>query len=314
MEEKEEFRIGECGVCDIEDFIGSDEDLCTEYFSEPAVEYNYGYNFITAMRDRCRMGYFIGVDRFAQIDGKWCKEYALKEYAVYIGDDAYVANRALFQYLIDLAKETGCSRIICKNKGGNTLFWQFLEQSCFVEDDENWILSLPNAKLPEADELVIPKEDEALGFAELFFLREQEFMLDREICRFSWGDESIVVDRKTGVCKFSKQFSVIGDGAFAVHGKKELCILEICSQLLSDNETKPIDIILPDAKATATTPDIRVGDAGYFVSEAAMPMKERQTLRLALKLEGQLKKYGITHFYFDFETGGRRNNLAYSIL
>ena len=139
-------------------------------------------------------------------------------------------------------------------------------------------------------------------------------MLDREICRFSWGDESIVVDRKTGVCKFSKQFSVIGEGAFTVHGKKELCILEICSQLLSDNETKTIEIALPHTKATATTPDIRVGDAGYFVSETAMPMKERQALRLALKQEGQLQKYGIAQFYFDFETGGRRNHIAYSLL
>ena len=312
--DEDDFIIGESGVCDIEDFIGSDEDLCVEYFSQPGVEYNYGYNFICAVKERCRMGYFIGVDRFCQMDGKWGKEYALKEYAVYIGSEAYMTNRALFQYLIDLAKEKGCSRIVCENRGGNTLFWQFLEQNGFVEDGENWILDLPNAVLPEADQLVIPKEGEALDLFALFFLREQGFVLNKEICRFAWEDESIVVNRKTGVCEFSEKFSVVGDGAFVVNGEKELCMLEICSQLLKYNDPATVEILLPSAKATAVTPDIRVGDAGYFVSDEKMSLKDRQALRLALKQEGQLKKYGITQFYFDFEVGGRHSNLAYSIL
>ena len=33
-------------IFNIDEIIGSDEDLCTAHYSAPNIEYNYGYNYI----------------------------------------------------------------------------------------------------------------------------------------------------------------------------------------------------------------------------------------------------------------------------
>lgn len=310
-QDEDGYIIGECSVCDIDDIIGTDEDLCVQYFSEPEVEYDYGYNYITAVKDRYRMGYFIGVGRFFKKDGKWGKEYALKEYAVYQEKDAYIAHHALFNYLLTYAKEKGCSRIICKNKGGNTLFWQYLEQNGFEESENEWILFLPDAEMCEKDKMVIPKANEALGFEELFFLSELGFSLDEEKCMHTYGGEQISVNRKTGECEFSQGFAVLGEGKFTVRGKRELGILRCCFELLEMDIKKPISIYLESAKTSDTVPDILADGYGVFVEKDFSGMREEYSFSVKLKQAGQIQKVCYYCYHFNLEVGGRYSCLGF---
>lgn len=312
--DEDEYIIGECSVCDIDDIIGTDEDLCVQYFSEPEVEYDYGYNFITAVKQNCRKGYFIGVGRFFKKDGRWGKEYALKEYAVYQEKDAYIAHHALFNYLLTYAKEKGCSRIICKNKGGNTLFWQYLEQNGFEETSEEWTFSLPDAEMCEADKMVLPKENQALGFEELFFLREQGFAPDAEKCVFRYEGEWIFVDRKTGVCDFSQGFRVMGDVPFTVKGRRELGILHCACQLLEMGIQKPICIYPEGERTSDTVPDILADGCGVFVDKDFAGMREEYSFFVKLKQEGKMQKVGYYHYHFNLEVGGRYDSLGFRTL
>ncbi len=303
---KGKYLVGKCGVCDIDDIIGSNEDLCTLHYSPPNVKYYYGYEYITAVADRCIYGYYIGIDRFCQIDGVWAKEYMLYEYAVFIGEDAHETNEVLFSYLVERAKELGCSRILCENKGGNPSFNTYLANHGFVEG----CLQLSGVQLPARDEILLQTAGDTVTFEHAYFLREQDFIVDKEKIRFEWEGEEISICRRTGECSFSKAFEVVGETPLILNNQRALSLIDICCQILPLGEKSGIKIY-PFPSNVATAPDVLVGKWGIFVIEQPKTMLERREFLTALKEEGALEKVTFYTFHFDQETGGRIFNLHY---
>lgn len=308
---KDGFLASSCSVCDIDDIIGTNEDLCTVHFSDPKVEYYYAYDYITVKKNRCRYGYYIGMDRFYPLENGWGKEYVLYEYAIYCEKEEKYANRLLFRHLLELAKTTGCNRILCKTEGGNALFYKYFTKKGFTENGAIYSLPIPDGKMSRRDQLVIPTKEDALSFEQLFFLREQGFTLEEEKCFFARQEEYISIDRKTGKCTFSKAFQVLGGESLVLNNHHALCILDVCCQLLKDRIGKQIKIYLPSAKTTETTPDISADDIGIFLTEQATSLQEQRNFRLKLKEEGLLKKYALYSFYFNFEIGGACHTLGF---
>lgn len=304
---KGKYLVGKCGVCDIDDIIGSNEELCTLHYSPPNVRYNYGYEYITAEADRCIYGYYIGIDRFCQIDGAWAKEYMLYEYAVFLGEDASEVNETLFAYLVEQAKALGCSRIVCKNEGGNTLFNEYFAKHGFVEGR---CLYFSDAQLPARDAILLPLPEDKVTFEQAFFLREQDCIVEREYIRFEWEGEEISICRRTGECSFSKAFEVVGDTPLVLDSQRALCLLDICCQLLTEGTRAGIKIYpLPLGEDTA--PDVLADRWGIFVVEQQKTMAERRAFLTALKEEDVLDKVTFYTFHFDSEVGGRELRLHY---
>ena len=303
---KGKYLVGKCGVCDIDDIIGSNEDLCALHYSPPNVKYHYGYEYITAVADRCIYGYYIGIDRFCQIDGVWAKEYMLYEYAIYIGEEASEVNEALFSYLVEQAQALGCSRIVCENEGGNSLFNEYFAEHGFVEG----CLQLSGVQLPARDEILLPSAGDKVTFEQAFFLREQDFIVDREKIRFEWGEEEISICRRTGECSFSKAFEVVGETPLILNNQRALSLIDICCQILPLGEKSGIKIYsFPSNVATA--PDVLVDKWGIFVVEQPKTMWESREFLAALKKEGVLEKVTFYAFRFDSEVGGREFKLHY---
>ena len=189
-----ELRVGSCSVCTIDNIIGANEDECTLHFSHPGVEYNYGYDYITAT-DEFIWGYYIGVDRFYEIDGMLGKEYILYELGVFQEDESERVASLLYSHLIRLASDRGCQRIICSPCGGNEEFYALLEKGGFKRDGELLSLRLDGVKMCPQDEVVLPRVGEALRFEDLFFLREAGFSVDQKKCKFENEVGSITVNR-----------------------------------------------------------------------------------------------------------------------
>lgn len=298
-------------VFTVEEVIGALAQECSFHYSPPNVQYKYGYTYRAVKANGCIYGYYVGTDRFCLLDGKWTKEYILYEYAVYDMEDDQQANDALYGYLLENAQTLGCSRILCKKEGGNDAFCVYLAQKGFESEGEYWVLPLPNAKLPAVDEAILPVEGEKLTFEQLYFLREQGFLVDEKTLRFVYADEEIVICRQTGECCFPKGFHLVGGQSFILDSKRALSIVDICCQLLELGVKENVEISLINAKKEETTPDILVGAWGIFVTKNPLTILERRTLLDALREEGVLEKVTLYAFHFDFELGGREMKLHY---
>jgi hypothetical protein len=306
-----EYVVDSCGVCDIYNIYGSSPDLCTLHYSDPLVDYKYAYDYITLSTDGVFLGYYIGTDRFSCSAGHYDKEYVVYEYALFVEDGIDEAADMLFSHLSELARVTGCSRIICNKNGGNSLFNKHFADKGFTENVELLSLTLVGVTLSDYDRMVLPTNRDALGFDELFFLREQGFELDSEKCVLEINGESISVDRRTGACEFSEAFLVIG-GVFVLQAdQNSLGFIDVCRQLLGSGFEENIKIYLPSAKESELTPDILVDDIGIFISDQPTGLHERRTFRMRLREAGVIKKYAFYKLYFDYEVGGIRDGLAY---
>lgn len=304
---EEGYTVGSCCVCDIDGIIGTEEDLCSHHFSQPGLEYDYGHNIITARADGERCGYYIGRDIFSRRTGAWDKEYALYEFAVNEGEEDTVAD-LLLSHMRRLAKATGCSRIVCTREGGNAAFDELAAKWGFEKEGDDRILTLAEATLCREDSLVIPKERDRLTHEALFFLREQGFDLDGEACTFTWEGESITVDRKTALCRFSEGFTTLGD--LILEGEYALTVIDALCQMMKQGYGKGF-IIDPTPKLKPTDPDIVIDDMGVFIGKD-MTFRERIDFRRALREEGVLKKYTLHTLSFDFVLGGTRLCFGFS--
>ena len=300
------------GVCDIDDYIGSDEDICTLHYAARGVDYNYGYDYVKQVAGRCVTGYYIGMDRFIQLNDSWSKEYVLFEYAIFLDNDVENAGEILLSHLVELARVTGCSRITLDKYGANQRFLALCETVGFVQSDDRMILCVEDAKMPEYDSLVIPTSADAIGHYDLFFLREVGFDLDSEKAVLSISDEQITVDRSTGACEFSSAFSVVGGEVSMLMGEKAWCIIDVCRQLLNYNEKNGIKINVSSVKESDITPDIMVDDKGIFFNDDHMTLSERRDFRAKLREAGAIKKYAFYKLNFDCEVGGYCDNLAFA--
>ena len=306
-----EYLAKSCDVCDIDHIIGTEEDVCTLHYSDPGVEYDYGYDFVNVIGNRQIHGYYVGIDRFCLLTNGYGKEYLLYEYAVFDDEDPETVNELLFRHLLTLAKVTGCSRITFIKRGGNSLFTDYFLEHGFRECDESLELSIEGAALSNRDKLVLPTEEDALGFKELFFLREQGFILDSEKCYFEAAGEWIVIDRRSGACHFSSAFEVIG-GEMKLGDTRELTQIDVCCQLLKKDVSKDIRIYTSKNENNDFLPAIIAGDIGIFLPERTLNMKERNDLRQLLRQDGRLKRYAVYYFRFNYEVGGERIILGFS--
>ncbi len=306
---KLQYTFCECSVCEIDDYIGTAPTLCDLYYSPTNVQYNYGYQYKVARLDGCAHGYYIGIDRFYLTGDKWAKEYALYEYGVYDLQATPLANEHLYNFLVDNAIKLGCSRIVCQSEGGNDAFYSYFLGKGFVQDNISLALTLPNAKWPTKDEVLLPQEGDVVSFEQAYFLREQHFEVDKHSICFHYADEQISICRATGVCTFSKAFSVVAGDTFVLDSQRALSVLDICCQLLQLGTTQGI-AIAPQHKISALTPDVLVGDWGIFVMENATTSQKHDFVT-QLKEETALKTATLYQFYFNFEVGGRVSNLHY---
>lgn len=303
-----------CGVCGIYDIMGTPPEECVLHYSAPNVEYNYGYDYITVSYNGNVQGYYIGTDRFCKLSDCWGKEYALYEYAIFDEHETERVNALLFRHLTELARITGCSRIICRRDAENSPFSDVPQENLQNDSSEFLALPVPGAKISPRDAIILPKSDDALGFEELFFLREQGFVLDEEKCLFKMHGEYISIDRKTGACKLSKAFSIIGGELPPLTDRTSLYLVDICRQLLSMNYRENVTILLKDAKSDEMTPDVLVDNIGIFLFKDNMTMKENRDFRMKLRQDGKLQKYARYRFHFDIEVGGEVNSLAFYVI
>ena len=301
-------------VFTVEEIIGALLEECAFHYSSPKVEYNYGYNYRAVKANGCIYGYYVGVDRFCLLDGKWAKEYILYEYAVYDVTGKRKANDALYACLLEQAQSLGCSRILYGKEGGNDTFYSYFTKKGFVNEGDYCVLPLPNAKLPEKDEAIMPVEGEKLPFEQLYFLREQNFLVDEKILRFAFEKEEITICRQSGECRFPKGFTVVGGEQFLLDSQRALSVVDICCQLLEQGVKENVKIYLPNAKAKETDADVLVGEWGIFITEEPMTMLEKRTVLDKLREEDVLERVSFYSFYFDFEVGGRQLNLHYLLL
>lgn len=306
------FTVLEFDVCDIDDYIGSDEDICTLHYALKGVDYNYGHDYVKQVADNYVTGYYIGMDRFVYLDDAWSKEYALFEYALFLDDDAQKAGEILLSHLVKLAKVTGCSRITLDKDGANSRFLKLCETVGFVQEGDKMILHVKGAKMPKCDSEIIPKKSDAIGHYDLFFLREEGFELDSKKAVLNINGETITVDRSTGACEFSGAFSVIGNGISLLMGEKAWSIIDICRQLLNHNHTSGIVINVSDVKENELTPDVSVDGMGVFIMEKYTTLGERREFRAKLQELGTLEKYAFYKHYFDREVGGLCDTLAFA--
>jgi len=306
---KPTYTVSECSVCAIDDYIGTAPTLCDLYYSPTDVQYNYGYQYKLAKLDGATHGYFIGTDRFYLTDGKWEKEYALYEYGVYNMQSTPQANEQMYSFLVQNAIQLGCSRILFPIEGGNDAFYDYFTSKGFVKNNGYLVLTLPNAKWPTKDEVLLPQEGDVVSFEQAYFLREQHFEVDKHSICFHYAGEQISICRATGVCTFSNAFSVEEGDTFVLNSQRALSVLDICCQLLQLGTTQGI-AIAPQHKKSALTPDVLVGDWGIFVMENATTSQKHDFVT-QLKEETALKTATLYQFYFNFEVGGRVSNLHY---
>lgn len=304
---EEGYTVGSCSVCDIDGIIGTEEYLCSHHFSQPGLEYDYGHDIITVREDGERCGYYIGRDIFSRRNGAWDKEYALYEFTVNDGEEDIVPD-LLLSHMRKLAKATGCSRIVCTREGGNAAFDEVVARWGFEKEGDSRILTLAEATLCREDSLVIPKETDRLTHEALFFLREQGFVLDEEACTFTWEGESITVDRKTALCRFSEGFTTLDD--LILEGKYALTVIDALCQMMKQGYGKGF-IIDPTPKLKPTDPDIVIDNMGVFIGKS-LPLRERIDFRRSLREEGVLQKYTFHTLSFDFVLGGTRICFGFS--
>lgn len=307
----ERYTINDLGVCDIEDYIGSDSSLCTVYYSAPSVQYDYGYDYVAVKADGYVRGYDIGIDRFYESGGEWAKEYMLYEYAIFVGRDKRGVNNALFDGLLSRARARGCRRILCERDGGNGEFYAFLVKNGFVEREGRYELRLSDVVLPERDAVLLLTSGDIVTFEQAYFLREQGFTVDRRSLRFEWEGESIEIDRASGLCRFSDIFTVVGDSPFVLDGQRTLSQIDICCQLLRVGVKDEIKVYLPEAKREVYSPDVLVEKWGLFVSDEEMSMAEKRSFFAELRSKTPLEKVTLYQFRFDYEVGGRRLSVQY---
>ena len=312
--EQGEYTVKSCGVCDIDELIGTHPDLCSAHYSAPGIEYDYGYDYIKLVDSEDILGYYIGVDRFYPKGDSYSKEYILYEYALFVDDGMDEAAELLTSHLCQLASAAGCERVILNKNGGNKLFLKHLAFCGFIESGENFLLPVKGTILSDFDRMVIPTKDDALGYSELFFLREQGFILDSEKCLFEMDGECISVDRRSGACKFSNGFSLVGGDFLPFSGERAMGIIDICLQLMGCGFKKNIRIHINAEEKDETTPDVFVDGIGIFILEKGVSYAQERELRMKLKREGVLKKYGFYNFFFNFEVGGRYHNLGFADL
>jgi len=307
-----ELRVGSCSVCSIENIIGANEDECTLHFSHPGVEYNYGYDYITAT-DEFIWGYYIGIDRFYEIDGTLGKEYILYELGVFQEDESERVASLLYSHLIRLASDRGCQRIICSPCGGNEEFYALLEKGGFKRNGELLSLRLDGVKMCPQDEVVLPRVGEALRFEDLFFLREAGFSVDQKKCKFENEVGSITVNRRDGICQFSNRISVKG-GELILNNEWALTVIDVLCQVMKCRMQEDVKIYLPYAKENEHSPDIVIGDAGVYITPKRPSLEEERAIKATLRLGGVLKKYSFYTFGYDYETGGDRLCIGFANL
>lgn len=310
---KPTYTVSECNVCEIDDYIGTAPSLCDLYYSPTNVQYNYGYQYKVARLDGCAHGYYIGTDRFYQTDGKWAKEYALYEYGVYDMQSTPQANEQMYGFLVQNAIQLGCTRIVCQSESGNDAFYDYFTSKGFVQNNGYLVLTLPKATLPAKDQVLLPQEGDVVTFEQAYFLREQHFEVDKHSICFHYAGEQIAICRATGVCTFSKAFSVVAGDTFVLDSQRALSVLDICCQLLQLGTTQGIVICTPQHKATAFTPDVLVDSWGIFVMDNVTTSQKRDFVA-QLKKNTTLERATLYNFYFDFEVGGRRASLHYQQL
>ena len=311
---KNNYSFTQVDVFTVEEVIGALLEECAFHYSSPKVQYNYGYNYRAVKTDGCICGYYVGVDRFCLLDGKWAKEYILYEYAVYDITGKRKANDALYVCLLEQAEKLGCSRILYGKEGGNAAFYSYFKKKGFADEGEYQVLSLPNAKLPQNDEAIMPVEGDKLTFEQLYFLREQTFSVDEKALRFTFDNEEITIWRQSGECRFPKGFTLVGGEQFLLDGQRALSIVDVCCQLLEQGVKEGVKIYLPTAKEKETDADVLVGAWGIFITETPMIMKEKRAFMDKLREEDVLEKVSLYSFHFDFEVGGRESSLYYFLL
>ena len=313
--EENGIAVDSCGVCDIDDIIGTPGDYCTLHYELPNIEYNYGYDYITATGDRCILGYYIGIDVFVKNGGQWAKEYILKEYAVFEESVAEEVESLLSRHLTTLARARGCSKIVCTKEGANQEFVDYFARGGFSEEGDLFVLELGGVALGTYDALLVPREGDALDLPDLFFLGEQGFSIGEDSCIFSTDEDEkyIIIDRKSGLCHFSGRIEVYG-GEVKIGVHPAMAIVDVLCQLNKMANKEDVKIYLHSAKKSNTTPDVLVGDFGIFLPREKMSMKEELELKMALRVEGVLKKYDVYTTRFDFEVGGSGLFLCYKPL
>lgn len=310
-----DLTVGGCSVTSIDDIIGTPEDYCTLHYELPNIEYNYGYDYITATGDRCILGYYIGIDVFVKNGGQWAKEYILKEYAVFEESVAEEVESLLFRHLTTLARARGCSKIVCTKEGANQELVDYFARGGFSDEGELFVLELGGVALGTYDALLVPREGDALDLPDLFFLGEQGFSIEEDSCIFSSEEDEkyIIIDRKSGLCHFSGRIEVYG-GEVKIGVHPAMAIVDVLCQLNKMANKEDVKICLQSAKKSNTTPDVLVGDFGIFLPREKMSMKEELELKMALRVEGVLKKYDVYTTRFDFEVGGSGLFLCYKPL
>lgn len=295
------YTARECSVCGIEDIIGTNAEYCDIHFSEPELEYDYAFDYVNLFRGDELAGYYIGIDRFFRVGGEYKKEYVIREYAIFSGEDGAL----LLRHLCELARGRGCSRIVAAAEGGNKEFYTSLSGVGFTSSALGYTLELSGVSMARRDLLVIPREGEALGHEVLFFLREQKFVLDEKKCSFKCRGEEIIIERSTGACHFSAGFSPIGE-QFILSGSYALSVIDVCIQLLKLGVEGSIRITPESELSDGLSVAVSVGDAAVIITERSLNLKERRELRARLKREGVYKRYAVHRFQFDFELGGER--------
>ena len=309
--EEDGYTAAPCHVCDFEELIGTNSEYCCLHYSAPGLEYNYGHDCNSVVSEQYTGGYYVGIDRFAQIDGAWDKEYMLYEYAVFDEDDAEEVNALLFRHLTDLARGTGCSRILCKKEGGSAPFYEFLADSGFVDGDAYLMYAVADCEMSDLDRAVLPRDGDALSMEELFFLREHGFSFDGEFCVLLFEGERISICRRNGEFQFSDGFQILSDGPLLLNGRWGLGVIDICRQLLVMKLGAPITICPPYAKERESTPDVSVGGYGVFICDELPDMRKEHEFIRTLKSEGELVGVDFYRFSYDFELGGRREALGF---
>ena len=310
-----EYVAKECSVCSIDDIIGTDSDFCSIHYSDPNVSYKYAYDYNIVLFEKSIMAYYIGVDRFFEVGSTYQKEYVLYEYAVFEEDFEVESesNELLFSHLKKLAEVTGCSRIILNKNGGNDEFYSYFEKAGFVTDGDNIVFNFDSFSLSDYDSFVIPTSNDKLTFFDLFTLREGGFDVGKDVCRYDASAQSIVIDKKSGVCSFSDIFKLSPNREFILSDMHTLNIIHACRELLRMGVKESINIIFPDEKESETTPDILVGTWGIFIFSDSdlVGMKEKMEISKKLKSEGKLNRFSPYTYSFDKEAGGDYMNLYY---
>lgn len=209
----------------INDFIKIiDSDVCTfhevgnwythlkqnsiTYVSEKHQSISYNCDCKLIIANNTIIGYFFAIDKYILDNSypfdKYDKVYEIFDMSIDYENQSLDIFLKTFDYIIDLAKNKGCKKIIIRiNHDDFKTFYDICLDKINMSINNNYLYyKIDEYKILENEKYIIPQDEDKLDLLEVAYLLRQGFNVNQTKCERIINNIKISINRKSGCISF----------------------------------------------------------------------------------------------------------------